>query len=159
MHDCVLREARYMPTRIALHGPIRLVIGVTLLVIAVGMIIWSEDVGWGVSATTIVPAICLMVPALSCLKRKVILIYEEHLEIEVGWMWRRSHELRLQDMRIEIAPMAGLWALIVHQGTRRWPLALWSTRGKVSQLQAALDERAPDAKWPRVEHQRAEWDR
>lgn len=148
-----------MPRQIALHGPIRLGIGFVLAAISVSMLLASESIDWGVAATTVVPALCLMVPALSCLKRKVIRIEAGRLEIETGWLWRRCQQLSLTDIQLEIVPMAGLWALIIHRQERRWPLALWSARATVERLAQALDEQAPDAAWPRIKHQSAEWDR
>ena len=152
-------KATPMASRIALHGPIRISIGLLLAATSLSMLFASESIDWGVAATTVVPALCLMVPALSCLKRKVILIDADGLAIETGWLWRRCQQLSLQDIQLEVLPMAGLWALILHRNERRWPLALWSARKTVDRLAQALDAQAPDGAWPRIQHQAAAWDR
>lgn len=149
-----------MQERFPLHGLMRVIIGAILVVIALVMVWASDDLGWGIAATTIVPAIFIAIPGLSLLKRKVLILREQGVELEVGWLWRRCQYVSLEGAQLELVPMTGLWAVAVHKEQGRpYPLALWVKRSKAEAVLAFLDQIAPQGEWPRKQHEAAEWDR
>lgn len=154
-----LRNHAAMSQRLALHSPLRMVIGVLLMALAVIMLLASDDLDWGIAATTVIPALCLSLIALTLLKRKVLLLEQNRLQIETGWLWRRCHQWQLEDCRLELAPMAGLWAVVLHQSQRSWPLAAWISRRRAEDVLCFLDQVAPQGRWPRQQFERAQWDR
>lgn len=141
------------------HGPIRFGIGFLLISVACWLVLSAHDLGWGLSYSVIVPACALMFPGLALMKRKVLRLRENTVEVETGWLWRRARSLNLTDCSVEMLPMAGLWAVIVHRGEYEYPLLTWVGKKQAKSVLQFLDQTAPEEQWPRHQRERAQWDR
>ena len=124
-----------------------------LLVATAGSLLWhGRTIDWGVGWTIWVPAVVLLIPGVSLLRRRVLRIVDDRLQIEQGWLWRRVWSVRL-DGELEVLPTAGFRAVILHQGGHEIALATWVTAGTASQLAQWLDGRRPGGGFPRREAQ------
>ena len=126
----------------------RSAIGLVLVTFA-GSLLWhGRGIDWGVGWTTWVPALVLIIPGLSLLRRRVLRIAGDRLQIEQGWLWRRVWSVRL-DGELEVLPTAGFRAVILHQGGHEIALATWVTAGTATRLAEWLDARRPGGGFPR----------
>jgi hypothetical protein len=126
----------------------RAAVGLLILTVAGSLLWYGRTIDWGVGWTTWVPAVILIVPGLSLLRRRVLRVADGRLHLEQGWLWRRVWAVRL-DGELEDLPTAGLRALILHQGGQEVALATWITAGTAYRLGAWLDARHPSGAFPR----------
>lgn len=146
-----------------MHRPLRLVIGLGLLPIAVGAMWLSLGFDWGVAVTTFLPGLVLLVPAVALLHRSELRLLDQEgerpvLERVAGW-WRLrpAGRVGLERIVIEIVPTAGFRTVVAHVDEREWVLAGWLGRNRAEELVAWL-ERAHGTALPRRQRAAAYWD-
>ncbi len=123
------------------------------------MVLMSEELDWGISATTLVPACVFVIISFHLMSRKILTLNEDSLEIEIGWLWRRCHEIKLEQCSLELAPMAGLWVVVLRASKRVIPIATWVSKKRAELIMNFIDQVAPQGQWPRHAFERSEWDR
>ena len=148
-----------MPERFTVGGPLRLLIGLGLALLAGGLVALGQRLEWGVAWTAWVPATVIILIASHLARRLVLTLENESLTIETGWLFRRGVELRLAGAELELVHTAGMWAVVLRKGPREMPLALWLTRRRADALLAWLDRGSPDGPLPRRERARPAGDR
>ena len=148
-----------MGERFTVGGPLRLLMGLGLALLAGGLIDLGRRLEWGVAWTAWVPATVLFLIATHLARRLALTLEGEALTIETGWIFRRGVELRLAGAELELVHTAGLWAVVLRNGPREMPLALWLTRARADALVAWMDRAAPNGPLPRRVRARPERDR
>lgn len=148
-----------MPEPFIVGGPLRLLVGLVLALLAGGLVALGRGLEWGVAWTAWVPAVGIVLIAAHLARRLVLTAGDGSLTVETGWLFRRATELRLAGAELELVPTAGLWAVVLRKGPREMPLALWLTRRRAEALVAWLDRAAPEGPLPRRERPRPAGDR
>jgi len=148
-----------MSERFTVGGPLRLLIGLLLALLAGGLVALGRGLEWGVAWTAWVPATLIVFIAAHLARRLVLSVAGDALTVETGWLFRRAVELRLAGAELELVHMAGLWAVVLRKGPREMPLALWLTRRRADALVAWLDAATPGGPLPRRERPRPAGDR
>ncbi len=148
-----------MPTHFTVGGPLRLLAGLALALLAGALVALGQRLEWGVAWTAWVPATVIILIASHLARRLVLTITADALTVETGWLFRRGVDLRLAGAELELVHTAGLWAVVLRKGTREMPLALWLTRRRADALVDWLDQVAPGGPLPRRERARPDRDR
>ena len=131
-----------MPTTFAISTWPRHLLGLGLVAISFKLLFFGRTIDWGVGWTTWVPALILLLPALSLLQRSVLRLNAGTLSLESGWLWRRVMSVRLEG-ELEVVPTAGLRAVVLHQHGREVALATWVTAHTANRLLHWLDATTP----------------
>jgi hypothetical protein len=130
-------------------GPLRLSLGLLIAVLAGSLINIGRYLDWGLAWIMYIPAVAALMVALNLVRRTRLRLNDQSIELETGWLWRRSWRVNMSDSQIELVPMSGLWSVVVHRGDREFPLALWLGRRRAEALITWLDQAAPDGAWPK----------
>ena len=145
--------------RVAISHPLGNLIGFVLGVSIIFLFMASYSIDWGVGWMVWVPAALAIIPASALMRRRILWRRDGYFDLETGWIMRRARSFPGDDLRIELLPMAGLWAVVVHRGSSAWPIATWVSRGRAERVIALLDSTAPEGNWPRWETPLPEADR
>jgi len=134
----------------AVHGPGRILIGLTLGA-ASGLCLWvGAGLGFGIAATLWVPALLVLVPASALVQRRRLTASAGSLVVETGWLWRHERHCRLAGANVVIIPTAGLRAVVLAvPGGGEVPLATWVRAATAERLLEWLDAGA-GVRLPRV---------
>lgn len=134
--------------RCPISHPLGNLIGFTLGVVIVKLFLMSYSIDWGVGWMVWVPAAIAIIPASALMRRRVVVRRDGYFDLEHGWLMRRARSFPADDLRIELLPTAGLWAVIVHRHGAAWPIATWVTRRRAQRIIDFLHGSAPDGQWP-----------
>jgi hypothetical protein len=147
-----------MATRFVIGGPLRLLTGLVLAGVAGLLVDLGHRLGWGMAGLIWVLAAVLLLPAFQLVRRIVLVADGGHIDLESGFLFRRSWRFALAGGELEIVPTAGLRTVVLHKGGHEIPLAAWLTGGRAEALCAFIDA-APGGPLPRRAPRRPEADR
>jgi hypothetical protein len=147
-----------MAERFVIGGPLRLIGGLLLAGLSGLLVSLGYRLGWGMPMIFWVPAMILLLPAFHLVRRIVLVADGGHIDLESGFLFRRSWRFALTGGELEIVPTAGLRTVVLHKGGHEIPLAAWLTAGRAEALCAFIDA-APGGPLTRRAPRRPEADR
>ena len=146
-------------TSFTVHGPGRILLGVTLGGCSAVCLWVGAGLGYGIAATTWIPALLVLVPASALVQRRRLRVAAEVVVVESGWLWRHERHCRLAGASIVVVPTAGLRAVVLAMPSGgEVPLATWVWPSTADRLLAWLDAGA-GMRVPRVQAEAPAQDR
>jgi hypothetical protein len=153
-----LRHCRCMAERFVIGGPWRLASGFLLAAAAAALANLGYRLEFGLSWVLWILAAVLLFPALHLVRRTALIVDQGNIDIEAGFLFKRSWRFALQGAELEIVPTAGLNTVVLHKRGHEIPLASWLSRRRANALCTFIDATL-DAPLPRRASRKPEGDR
>lgn len=119
---------------VVIGGPRRLAAALILGGCAAALILLGFRLGWGIGWMAWIPALALLVPASALAARRQLRRADGRLEISDGRLSKRILVLDPTGGELELLPIAGAWAVVLHRDGREWALATWVGRATAERV-------------------------